>query len=76
MIISYLPLEKWRKDWRVNGKQIVCRHCKTVWDLAQARRPFAHAHDCQARRETPQYPLQDLRRIRDELTQAGLRQAR
>jgi len=73
MTISYLPLEKWRKNWQVNGSHIVCRHCRIVWDLQEAKRPFTHAHDCEGRRAAPQYPLRELHRIREELAQAGLR---
>ncbi|WP_213881019.1 hypothetical protein [Pseudomonas sp. dw_358] len=72
MIISYLPLEKWRKNWHVNGTHIVCRHCHMVWDLANAKRPFTHAHDCKAKRDATPYPLRDLRQISEALHQTGL----
>ncbi|WP_213881033.1 hypothetical protein [Pseudomonas sp. dw_358] len=73
MTISYLPLEQWRKNWRVSGNRIVCRHCRTALEVTNAKRPFAHAQNCKCRDSTPEFPLQELQRIRDELDQSGLR---
>ena len=71
MSVPYLPLEVWKKHWKVDGSRVRCRLCGSVQELSDPDM-FSHTLGCKAWGRQAQYPSRELASLLQQKIQLGL----
>lgn len=71
MSVTYLPLKRWNKHWRLDGENIHCRHCWAIQRITDLG-PFHHGPYCTASLDTSLYPVDELTQHLERKIRMGL----